>query len=109
MEIIIPIVVVVAVVILLVYTFISHNKIRKNGIEAEAEVVRIDVTVTKTQNTDGTVETDTEKAYIIRYKTQDGEEIETRLDNPGFIGPREGDIIKIKYLPEKPRKVIRVK
>lgn len=109
MEIAITIGVVVVVIGLLAYTFISNNKIKKNGIEAEAEVVRIDVRVTEKQNADGSIETDTDKTYIVRYKTQTGDEVEARLNNPGLIGPNEGDIIKIKYLPEKPNRVVRVK
>ena len=92
-----------------VILFISTNKIKKNGVEAEAEVSRIDVRVTKTIHDEtGMVDTATTKTYYVKYKNQDGNEIEAMLQNPS-MKMSEGDIIKIKYLPEKPNRVIRIK
>ena len=50
----------------------------------------------------------TNKTYYVKYKNQDGDEIEAMLQNPS-MKMSEGDIIKIKYLPEKPNRVIRIK
>ena len=101
--------IVAVVVVICVISFISTNKIKKNGIEAEAEISKINVTTTQTiHDEDGTSDIDTTETYFVKYKTQDGEEIEARLLNPK-MGLKEGDIIKIKYLPEKPNKVIRIK
>ena len=101
--------IIVAIVIICIISFITTNKIKKNGIETEAEISKINVTTTQTiHDEDGTTDIDTSETYFVKFKTQDGEEIETRLPNPK-IGSREGDIIKIKYLPEKPNKVIRIR
>ena len=83
-----------------IISFITTNKIKKNGIETEAEISRINVTTTQTiHDEDGTTDIDTTETYFVKFKTQDGEEIETRLPNPK-MGSREGD---------KPNKVIRIK
>ena len=101
--------IVIAIILICIISFINTNKIKKNGIETEAEISRINITTTQTINDeDGTTDFDTTETYFVKFKTQNGEEIETRLPNPK-MGLREGDIIKIKYLPEKPNKVIRIK
>ena len=92
-----------------IYAFISYNKIKKNGIEAEAEVSRINVERTeRIDNDTNMIETETSKTYYVKYKNENGEEIESLLSNPK-MGLKEGDIIKIKYLPENTKNVIRVK
>lgn len=101
-------IIVVVVLSLLIYSIITNNKIKKNGIEAKGEISRIDVLNTQNVNEDGSVDVDTTKTYFVKYKNQDGEEIEARLNNPSFI-QKQGDIIKIKYLPEKPYTVVRIK
>ena len=101
--------IVLIIVVGIIFGVISNNKIKKNGVEAEAEIIRINTETTQIVNDEtGIVDTDTIKHYFIKFKTQTGEEIETELNNPGF-GAKEGDIIKIKYLPENPNRVIRIK
>lgn len=101
--------IIVVIVIICIISFININKIKKNGIETEAVISRINITTTQTiHDEDGTTDIDTTETYFVKFKTQNGEEIETRLPNPK-MGLREGDVIKIKYLPEKPNKVIRIK
>ena len=108
-SIIIIIIIVVLLVIAGIYAFMSFNKIKKNGIETEAEVSRIEVERTQSINHDiDMIETETTKHYYVKYKNENGEEIESLLSNPK-MGLQEGDIIKIKYLPEKTKNVIRVK
>ena len=92
-----------------IISFISTQKIKKEGIETEAQVSRIDVRTTQTvDNENGTTDIDTTETYYVEFKTQDGQEIEALLPNPAF-NQKEGDIIKIKYLADKPNKIIRIK
>ena len=86
-----------------VYSIIHMNKVKKEGIEADAFVSRIDVE----ESTDSDGMTSTTEKYIVRYTGQDGKQIEARLANPrkGLV---MGDRIKVKYLPEKPKYAVMV-
>ena len=101
-------IIVLVIVIAGIFNFLANNKIRNNGIEAEAEVSRIDIRTTETVDEDGMTDTDTTETYYVKYKNSNDEVIEAMLNNPG-MGLKEGDILKIKYLKEKPKKVIRIK
>lgn len=92
-----------------IYTFLANNKIKKNGIEVEAEISRIDIEEIEVENDESNmIETETTKKYYVKYKNENGEVIEALLNNPK-IGLKEGNKIKIKYLPEKPKNVLRIK
>ena len=86
-----------------VYSIIHMNKVKKEGIEADAFVSRIDVE----ESTDSDGMTSTTGKYFVRYTGQDGKQIEARLANPrkGLV---MGDRIKVKYLPEKPKYAVMV-
>ncbi|MBR1417241.1 MAG: hypothetical protein IJ572_05430 [Bacilli bacterium] len=100
---------VVVIVGVCIYSFITANKIKKDGVEAEGVISKINVNVTQTVDNDGVmVDTDTTKIYFVKFNTSSGEEIEAKLINPDYR-LREGDTINIKYLPEKPDKVLRIK
>lgn len=60
----------------------------------------------ETINDDGS--TDYSYTYYVRFTAQDGQVIEARLGGaPRFT--REGEQVRIKYLPEKPRYAIIIK
>lgn len=86
-----------------VYSIIHMNKVRKEGIEADAFVSRIDVE----ESTDSDGMTSTTEKYYVRYTGQDGKLVEARLANPkkGLV---MGDRIKVKYLAEKPKYAVMV-
>ena len=87
-----------------IYTFIRNNKIRKNGVEADAVVSRIEEE--RSTSTEGGA--DFTYTYYVVYTNQDGQEIEAKLSSaPGHT--RVGDPVRIKYLPEKPKFAILVK
>lgn len=87
-----------------VYTFIRNNKIRKNGVEADAVVSRIEE-VRSTSSEDGA---EYSYNYYVTYTSPQGQSVEARLDSaPGHT--RVGDSVRIKYLPEKPKFAILVK
>ena len=87
----------------IIYSIMQTNKIKRDGIEADAYVARVDVE----ESTDSDGMTSTTEKYFVRYAGQDGKEVEARLANPrkGLV---MGDRLKIKYLPEKPKFVVMV-
>ena len=97
-------IVAVAAIAGIVYVIMRNNKIKKNGIETDATVSRIKEV--ETSNDDGSY--DVKYTYYVKYQTQDGETVEAKLSGaPRFT--REGDRVRIKYLPEKPKIVLLVK
>jgi len=50
------------------------------------------------------MDTETTKHYFVKYKNENGEAIEASLNNPK-IRLKEEDKIKIKYLPEKMKRL----
>ena len=94
----------IAAVIGIVYVVKRNNAIKKNGVEVDAVVSRIKET--ETANDDGSF--DTTYTYYVKFRNQDGQTVEAKLGNaPGFT--REGDRLRVKYLPEKPKYAILVK
>ena len=93
--------VIVAVVI---YTILRNKKIRESGVEADAVISRIE----EEQTTSSEGGTDFTEIYYVTYINQEGQIVEARLSGaPGHT--REGDRVRIKYLPEKPHFAILVK
>ena len=77
-----------------VYAFYSIMKVKRNGIEVDAVVTRIDEDVRT--DADGIY---TDYTYYVRYRTLEGRVIEATLANPKSR-LREGNNVRIKYLPE---------
>ena len=87
-----------------IYTVIRNGKIRKNGVEADAVISRIEEE--RTTSSEGGA--DFTEIYYVTYVDQQGKSVEARLNSaPGRT--REGDRVRIKYLPEKPHFAILVK
>ena len=107
----------IAVVILtgIVFTTKRNNEIKQNGIEADAVISRIK----ENESTDEDGFTTVSYTYYVNYRTMDGQTVEAKLgsgksiDN-NLIGKpwdsdlKEGVSLRIKYLPDKPKYVIRV-
>ena len=73
---------------------------KKNGIEAEAIVTRIE---------EDTLSDAIDYDYYVRYTTAEGKAQEARIKNPGPGLLRVGYRIRIKYLPEKPDVAVWIK
>ena len=87
-----------------IYTVIRNRKIRKNGVETEAVVSRIEEEQTVSSE-DGVDYTYT---HYVTYRNPQGETVEAKLGHaPGRT--QVGDTVKIKYLPEKPHFAVLVK
>ena len=96
--------IVVALIVSFVLTAKKHNAIQKGGIEADAEVSRIE----ESENTDNDGIRDISYTYYVKYQTQDGKIVEAKLGNaPAHL--YVGSTLRVKYLPEKPKYVIPAK
>ena len=85
------------------FSYQRSKKIKQNGVEANAVVSR--VKEIETEETDGS--RDTRYEYFVKYKNQAGETVEAKLGNPPrFL--QEGQQLRVKYLPEKPKYVLKV-
>ncbi len=87
------------------YIFYKIWYTKRNGIEADAVVTRIEE--------ESGFDPDVTYNYYVRFTRSDGEmngqEAEARLSNPGFgKGLEVGARIRIKYLPENPKAAVRV-
>ena len=92
------------VVIVAAFNIIKVLTIRKKGVETEGIISRID----EQSMVDGDGSLDVTYTYYVIYKTQDGQEVEADLNHaPGRT--RVGDVVRIKYLPEKPKHAVLVK
>ena len=97
-------IVVVVVVVIGVYSFLRNKKINENGIEADAVVSRIDTDT----NTDADGSVSTNETYYVDYQNAEGQIVTAKLGNPPF-GAVVGTTMRVKYLPEKPKYVRRIK
>lgn len=107
--------IVVVALIGVIFTTKRNNEIKQNGIETDAVVSRIKEN--ESVDEDGFVTTS--YTYYVTYRTMDGQTVEAKLgsgksiDNnivgkPWDSDLKEGVSIRIKYLPEKPKYVIRI-
>ena len=94
------IIVILFVIVAAGYVFYNIQRIKKNGIETDAVITRIE---------DVGTGTDTSYDYYVCY-TERGQKIEAKISNPGFgKGLEIGAEIRIKFLPEKPNIVVWIK
>ena len=92
-----------------------NNEIKQNGIETDAVVSR--VSVNESVDEDGFVTTS--YTYYVKYRMMDGQTVEAKLGSGKSVDTHitkkswdsdlgEGVKIRIKYLPDKPKYVIRI-
>ena len=84
-----------------IWAFVVSKKVKKDGIETDAVVSRVE----RHEWSGGTGDTwagdSVTEEYYITYTNQEGQAVEALLTNPGNHTFKEGDKIKIKYLPER--------
>ena len=83
-----------------IWAFVVSKKVKEGGIETDAVVSRIELQEWNGWSGDVWAE-DSMKVYYINYTNQDGQIVEAMLSNPGKRSFKEGDKIKIKYLPDR--------
>ncbi len=101
-------IIVIGIVIWAVLSVKRDGDISKKGIVTEAVVSRVETREHMVERPKefgelkGKEEVETEYAYYVTYKTQDGKEVEAKLGEVGVRTLNKGDSIRIKYLPAKP-------
>ena len=104
----------VIAVIAVILTTKRNSEIKQNGIEADAVVSRVDANVSVDEDGISSVS----YTYYVTYRTMDGQTVEAKLGSGKSVDVRigkawdsdlhEGCSVRIKYIPEKPKYVIRV-
>ena len=92
------------IIAVIIFGAIRNNKIRKNGIEADAVLSRIE----EDERIDSEGGIDTTYTYYVTYQAQDGQTVEAKLNHAPWSA-QIGDRIRIKYLPEKPKFALLIK
>ena len=85
---------------MVIYSILRNKKINDNGIEADAVISRID--------TDYDSEGSPSEIYFVDYVNAEGQTVTAKLGNPP-ANAYQGMPMRIKYLPEKPKFVRRMK
>lgn len=102
------IIVITVIALLLVYALFYVRNVKKNGLEAVAEVSRVEVS----EHFDSDTGTSTSLSYYVTYQDSDGNTVEAGLVNPlaAEMANRKrnhkkeievGQKMKVKYLPGK--------
>ena len=101
-----PFAIIVIALVAAAALFVGYKNLytKKNGIETDATVSRIEE---ETQSDSDGISTSYN--YYVRYTTAEGKSQEALITNPGFKSLHIGDQIKIKYLPEKPIAAVWIK
>jgi hypothetical protein len=94
---------VIIVVVAGSFLYAGYNiwRTKKNGIETDAFVTRIEER--ESHDSDGVTYYDD---YYVRYQDQEGRTTEATISNPKRKGLAPGARIRIRYLPEKPNSVV---
>ena len=91
-----------------VWAFVVTKKTKKEGIETDAVVSRIELH--EWSNTGETwVQNDVTEEYYITYTDHNGRTVEAMLSNPGDHTFKVGDRMKIKYMPDREEYPVMVK
>ena len=98
------IVVIILIGVGIIFKYKRSKNIKENGIEVDAVVSRIK----EIEHEDAQGNTEITYQYFVEYQNQSGETVEAKLGNPPRLAV-EGTPLRVKYLPEKPKYVLRVK
>ena len=88
------------IVIGFIWSRIVTGKVKKEGIETEAVVSRIEIHEWESGDVETWTGTEITKEPYVTFINTEGETVEAMLSNPKR-GLEVGDRLKIKYLPEK--------
>ena len=84
-----------------IWAFVVTKKVKKEGIETDAVVTRVELHKWVGGIGDAWSPDSVTEEYYITYTNQEGQNVEAMLTNPGNHTFKKGDKIKIKYLPDK--------
>ena len=92
-----------------IWAFVVSKKVKKDGIETEAVVSRIELHEWSGGTGDVWANDSVTEEYYITYTNQEGQTVEALLSNPGDHSFKEGDKMRIKYLPDRQEYPVMVK
>ena len=84
-----------------IWAFVFSKKVKKEGIETDAVVSRVELHEWGGGTGDTWAHDNITEEYYITYVNQEGQTVEALLSNPGDHTFKEGDKLKIKYLPDR--------
>ena len=84
-----------------IWAFVVSKKVKKQGVEADAVISRIEPHEWNGGTGDIWAHDSVTEDYYITYTNQEGQNVEAMLSNPGDHAFKIGDKIKIKYLPKR--------
>lgn len=84
-----------------IWAFIVSRKVKKEGIETEAVVSRIELHEWTAGTMEGSPSASVTEEYYVTYTNQEGQRIEAMLSNPDVKDLAAGTKIKIRYLPDR--------
>ena len=92
-----------------IWAFAVTKKVKKEGFETDAVVSRVEQRVWNGSTGADAGPDNVTEDYYITYTNQEGQTVETLLSNPGDHVFREGDRIRIRYLPDRQNYPVLVK
>ena len=84
-----------------IWAFIVTKKTKKEGIETDALITRIELHEWSGGTGDVGTSDSIAEDYYITYADQGGQNVEALLSNPGRHKFKDGDNIRIKYLSDR--------
>ena len=84
-----------------IWAFVVTKKVKKEGIETDELVSRVELHEWGEGIGDAGSSSNVSEEYYITYTNQEGRAVEALLSNPGDHVFKEGDRIRIKYLPDR--------
>ena len=102
--------IVIVVIIWAVFQFKKDSDINARGKEADAVISRIEWPQTKERagRDKDKVDEFSTATYYVKYQPEGSSTTTEAKAGPGFLGVKEGDHVRIKYLPQKPDYVLPV-
>ena len=92
-----------------IWAFVVTKKVKKEGIETDALVSRVELHTWSGGTGDTETRDTVTEDYYITYTNQEGQAVEALLSNPGNHTFKKGDKITIKYLPDRQEYPVLVK
>ena len=84
-----------------IWAFVVTRKAKKEGIETDAVVTRVELHEWTNDTGDMIGPSTYTEEYYITYTNTDGQKVEAMLTNEGKNTFKEGDRMKIRYLPDR--------
>ena len=92
-----------------IWAFVVTKKVKKEGIETDAVVTRVELHKWVGGIGDAWSPDSVTEEYYITYTDHDGRTVEAMLSNPGDHTFKVGDRMRIKYLPDREEYPVMVK